>query len=138
MRLKPAPIGGPQDARRRLWQIVVVALVAWPFGAQATGTAAGTTIQSSATVSYSVGGNALSTTSNTTSVIVAEILSVTVTLQSPTVSTTAGATARPLVFRVTNTGNSSESFVLTGNDALMGDDFDPVPAARNNSTPRSG
>jgi uncharacterized repeat protein (TIGR01451 family) len=128
MRLKPPPIGSLQDAGLRLWQIIVVAIVAWPLGVEATGTAAGTTIQNSATVSFSVGGSALSATSNNTSVTVAEILNVTVTLQSPTLSTAAGATGRPLVFRVTNTGNSSESFTLTGNDALTGDDFDPVPA----------
>ncbi len=129
MRSKPAPIGGTQDARRRLWQIVVVALIGWPLGARAAGTAAGTTIQSTATVNYSIGTTPASTSSNTTSVTVVEILNVTVVLQSPTVSSAGGATNRALVFRVTNTGNSSETFALTGNSVLTGDDFDPVPAA---------
>jgi uncharacterized repeat protein (TIGR01451 family) len=128
MRSTPAPIGGTQDARRRLWQILVVALAAWPLGAQAAGTAAGTAIQSTATVNFSIGGTPASTTSNTTTVTVAEILNVSVVLQSPTVQTSAGAIARPLVFRVTNTGNSSETFALAGNSMLTGDDFDPAPA----------
>lgn len=129
MRSTPAPVGRPQDARRRSWQLfVATALLALPFGVHAAGTAAGTTIQNTASVSFSVGGTSLSTSSNATSVTVAEILNVAVTVQSPTVSTVAGATNKALVFRVTNTGNSSEAFVLAGNSALVGDDFDPLPA----------
>ena len=129
MRSTPAPTGWPQDARHRLWQIFVVTLTAaLPFGARAAGTAAGTTIQNTATVSFSVAGTPTSTNSNATSVTVAEILNVTVTLQSPTVTTVAGATNKALVFRVTNTGNSNETFALAGLSALVGDDFDPVPA----------
>src|SRR5262249_13260676 len=129
MRSTPAPTVWPQDARRRLWQIFVVTLVAsLPFAARATGTAAGTTIQTTATVSFSVAGTTTTTNSNATSVTVAEILNVTVTLQSPTVTTVAGATNKALVFRVTNTGNSNEAFALAGLSALVGDDFDPVPA----------
>ena len=130
MRSTPAPIGRPQDARRRLWQLFVVTLTAaLPFGAHAAGTAAGTTIQNTATVNFSVAGTPASTNSNATSVTVAEILNVTVTLQSPTVTTVAGATNKALVFRVTNTGNSNETFTLAALSALVGDDFDPVPAA---------
>ena len=130
MRSAPAPVGRPQDASRRLWQTLVATLTAaLPFGAHAAGTAAGTTIQNTASVSFSVAGTPATTTSNATSVTVAEILNVTVTLQSPTVTTTAGTTNKALVFRVTNTGNSSEAFSLTGLSALVGDDFDPVPAA---------
>jgi len=129
MRSTPAPTGWPQDARHRLWQIVVVTLTAaLPFGARAAGTAAGTTIQNTATVNFSVAGTPASTNSNATSVTVAEILNVSVTLQSPTVTTVAGATNKALVFRVTNTGNSNEAFALAGLSALVGDDFDPVPA----------
>src|SRR6185295_14979870 len=110
MRSTPAPIGWPQDARRRLWQIFVVTLTAaLPLAAHAAGTTAGTTIQSTATVNYTVAGSPATTNSNTATVIVV-------------------ATNKALVFRVTNTGNSNEPFVLTGLSALVGDDFDPVPA----------
>jgi uncharacterized repeat protein (TIGR01451 family) len=44
------------------------------------------------------------------------------------VTSTAGATREALVFLVTNTGNGSETFSLTGNSVLAGDDFDPVPS----------
>jgi uncharacterized repeat protein (TIGR01451 family) len=100
-----------------------------PIASHAIGTAAGTNIQSSATVDYSIGGNPASATSNVSSVDVAEILDVTVVLQSAAVSSTAGAAGEALVFRVTNTGNAAETFVLAGNSVLTGDDFDPVPAA---------
>jgi len=129
MRSTPAPLRWPQDARRRLWQLFVVSLAAaLPLRVHAAGTTAGTTIQSTATVDYTVGGSPVSTNSNTTTVIVAEILNVAVTLQSPTVTAIAGATNKALVFRVTNTGNSNETFALTGLSALVGDDFDPVPS----------
>jgi uncharacterized repeat protein (TIGR01451 family) len=103
---------------------------AWaaPFAANALGTAAGTSIQNTATVNYSVGGTPSSTNSNTTALAVAEIVNVAVALQSATVSVTAGATGEALVFLVTNTGNSSETFALAGDSVLVGDDFDPAPA----------
>ncbi len=103
-------------------------MAAPPLSVHAAGTTAGTTIQSTATVSYTVAGSPVSANSNTASVIVVEILNVTVTLQSPTVTAVAGATNKALVFRVTNTGNSNETFALAGLSALVGDDFDPVPA----------
>ena len=69
------------------------------------------------------------TTSNTTTVAVAEMLNVTIALQSPTVSVAAGASNEALLFLVTNTGNSAETFTLAGDSVLVGDDFDPTPAA---------
>ena len=51
-----------------------------------------------------------STSSNTTTITVAEILDVTVTLNTATVSVTPGATQQELVFTVTNTGNGTETF----------------------------
>ena len=95
----------------------------------AVGTAAGTNITNTATVDYSIGGTPATTTSNTTTVAVAEIVNVTITLQSPTVSVAAGATNEALLFLVTNTGNSVETFALAGDSVLVGDDFDPMPAS---------
>jgi uncharacterized repeat protein (TIGR01451 family) len=94
----------------------------------AVGTAAGANIQSAATVDYSVSGVPASASSNTTSLIVAETVNVAVALQSPTVAVTAGATNEALLFLVTNSGNGPETFALTGDSVLLGDDFDPVPA----------
>jgi uncharacterized repeat protein (TIGR01451 family) len=95
----------------------------------AAGTPANTAISNSAQVSYAVSGTPVTVNSNTTTLNVAEILNVNVTVQTPTVSVAAGATQRVVVVRVTNTGNGSETFRLTGNNTIPGDDFDPVASA---------
>jgi uncharacterized repeat protein (TIGR01451 family) len=95
----------------------------------AVGTAAGTNITNTATVNYSLGGTPATVTSNTTTVAVAELVNVTIALQSATVSVAAGAANEALLFLVTNTGNGAELFTLAGDSVLVGDDFDPTPAA---------
>jgi uncharacterized repeat protein (TIGR01451 family) len=96
------------------------------FDALAAGTVAGTSIQNTAQVSYQVGASTLTTTSNTSSVTVAEILNTVVTIANVTVSAAAGATQQELVFTVTNTGNGTERFELIALSAgVTGDDFDP-------------
>jgi uncharacterized repeat protein (TIGR01451 family) len=99
------------------------------LSAHALGTVAGTTIQNTAQVTYNVGTTTLSTSSNTTTITVAEILDVAVTLNTATVSVTPGATQQELVFTVTNTGNGTETFSLAGQSILAGDQFDPIPAS---------
>jgi len=127
-KIRPALQGRrPFAASATLFAALAVAFL--PAAVHAVGTAAGTNIQSTATVDYSVGGTPASTTSNTASLIVAEIVNVAVALQSPTMSVTAGATNEALLFLVTNSGNGPETFALTGDSVLVGDDFDPVPAA---------
>ncbi|MCB1623623.1 MAG: hypothetical protein KDI32_03480 [Pseudomonadales bacterium] len=96
--------------------------------ARAAGVPAGTDIENTAVVNYSVGGSAQSISSNTVTVKVAEILDVVVTLQSPTASVAPGDTRQELVYRVTNSGNGPEAFLLTPTSTLTGDQFDPVPA----------
>jgi hypothetical protein len=95
----------------------------------AVGTPAGTSIQNTAQVSYTVEGAPVNVSSNPTALTVAEILNVNVTVQTPTVTVAPGATQRVVVVRVTNIGNGSETFALTGNSVVVGDDFDPIPAA---------
>jgi uncharacterized repeat protein (TIGR01451 family) len=95
---------------------------------QAVGVAAGTSIDNTAEVTYSIGATNATATSNTVSVTVAEILDVVVTLQTPSVGVTAGATQQELVYRVSNTGNGPETFRLVMTSVLGGDDFDPVAA----------
>ncbi|MBK6598992.1 MAG: hypothetical protein IPG25_14345 [Proteobacteria bacterium] len=115
---------------RNLALALVIASVAL-FGAgraMAAGVPAGTAIENTAVVNYTVGGSAQATSSNTVSVTVAEILDVVVTLQSPTVSVAPGDAQQELVYRVTNTGNGPEAFLLTMTSTLTGDDFDPVPS----------
>lgn len=100
-----------------------------PFAAQAVGTVAGTPITNTAQVSYTSGVTTVNVNSNTTTLTVAEIVNVNVTVQTPSVSVAAGAAQRVVVVRVTNTGNGPETFRLTGNSVVAGDDFDPVPNA---------
>jgi uncharacterized repeat protein (TIGR01451 family) len=104
-------------------------LGAWANEARAVGVAAGTSIDNTAQVTYQVGSVNVTATSNTSSVMVAEILDVVVTLQTPSVPVLAGATQRAMLFRVTNTGNGAETFRLQMTSVLGGDEFDPAAAA---------
>ena len=94
----------------------------------AAGTPAGTTIQNTATVSFDLGGTPISVDTNTTTITVLERLDVNLTVQTSQVLVTAGDSSRSILFRLTNTGNGSEAFVLSLDSAIAGDDFDPVPA----------
>ncbi len=94
----------------------------------AAGAPAGLQIDNTAQVNYTLGTTPVAAPSNTVSIVVAEIVDVVVTLQSPTVSVAPGATGQVLVYRLTNTGNGLEPFRLTLDSALGGDEFDPVPA----------
>jgi len=107
----------------------------------ALGTIAGTDIDNTAVVSYEVAGTPQTTTSNTVTLTVAEVLDVDVTLLSGPVSVSSGAATQDLLLVVTNTGNGTETFSLSIDNALGGDDFDPVasiPAAIYFDTDASG
>jgi uncharacterized repeat protein (TIGR01451 family) len=121
----------------KFWSIAAWATPTWaagllvfaPLTAFAIGTPAGTQIQNTAQVNYTVGGASVTVDSNPTTLAVAEILNVNVAVQTPTVSVAPGATQRVIVVRVTNTGNGVETFSLVGDSVLAGDDFDPISAA---------
>lgn len=112
---------------RRLPAALAGAVLSCTFASQvlALGAPAGVAIENTAQVSYSLAGSPATVSSNTTSLRVAEILDLLVTLQTPAVAVQAGATAQVMAFRVTNTGNGPESVRLTVTSALGGDDFDP-------------
>lgn len=96
--------------------------------AHAAGTVAGTDIENTAQASY-VGpdGSVIEIPSNTVIITVDELLDVTVDSQDPgDITTSSGATDQILTFQVTNTGNGQESFRLTADTAIGGDDFDPT------------
>lgn len=97
--------------------------------AHAVGAPAGTIINNTAEVSYTVGTVSTTASSNTATVTVAEILDVTVTAQTPTVGVSAGETQRVARYRVTNTGNGTETFRLVMTSTIAGDQFDPLPSA---------
>ncbi len=94
----------------------------------AAGTAAGTTIENTASVDFGMSGASFSVLSNTTTFAVAERIDVDVTVASGQVVVSAGDTDQALLFNVTNTGNGDETFVLGVESIVSGDDFDPVPA----------
>lgn len=108
--------------------VVSLAVLVGSPRAFAAGSPAGTVINNTAEVTYSVGAVSATATSNTVSVTVAEILDVVVTAQTPTVSVSGGDTQREVLYRVTNTGNGTETFLLTMTSVIAGDDFDPLPA----------
>jgi uncharacterized repeat protein (TIGR01451 family) len=105
-------------------------VAAWFLGAStahALGTAAGTTIQSTAQVTYTIGGSSLAATSNVAAIPVAEVVDVTLAIAAGTVTVAPGATSQELLLTVANVGNGTETFSLQGLSAgLAGDDFDPV------------
>lgn len=107
----------------------------------AEGTIAGTDISNTAAVSYEVSGTPQTTTTNTLTLTVAEVLDVDVTLLSDPRSVPSGTGPHGLLFVVTNTGNGTEGFTLAINNAVSGDDFDPdasTPAAIYFDTDGSG
>ena len=92
----------------------------------AAGTRAGTDITNQATANYTVGTDNFSENSNVTTTTVAEILNVDVVWQDAgNVTVNPGATGRVLTFQVTNTGNGTDDYTLTGLSTLGADDFDP-------------
>lgn len=120
----------PVSDMNRKWTSLVVALIGLGTAplCVAEGTVAGTDIDNTAAVSYEVGGTPQTTTSNTLTLTVAEVLDVDVTLLSAPLSVPSGTGPHALLFVVTNTGNGTEGFTLAINNAVSGDDFDPDAA----------
>lgn len=92
----------------------------------AIGTPAGTAINNRATATFQSGGAAVNVDSNLLTHTVDEVIDVVVTVQTSPVVTASPATDQAIRFLVTNTGNGIETFGLTVDDALTGDDFDPT------------
>ncbi len=91
---------------------------------------AGSVISNTVTLNYSIGGVPTVANSNTASFVVAELINVTLTLQAAApVSVNSPDVGRAITVLLTNTGNGSEAFSLTRNNALAGDQFNPANAA---------
>ena len=96
--------------------------------AYAAGTAAGTSINNAAQLSYVQGINSLLANSNTASFRVDEIINVRVTAPAVTTAVFSPDQNKALLFLVTNVGNGPESFNLNVNLApSAADQFDPLP-----------
>jgi len=96
--------------------------------AAGAGAAVGTVIENTANITYDLAGTPLALQSNTTTIVVAERINVVTTLQSAQTLVSANDIGRALLFVVTNTGNGSETFLLSMDSNIAGDDFDPVPS----------
>ncbi|MBX9903559.1 MAG: DUF11 domain-containing protein [Burkholderiales bacterium] len=93
----------------------------------ALGTAAGTTINNNATATYSIGGVPAPPVSSGVSIRVDELINVRVTAPVSATAVNTPDSNKVLVFTVTNIGNGPESFNLTPNLSVGGDQFNPTP-----------
>jgi uncharacterized repeat protein (TIGR01451 family) len=107
--------------------LATLAMTVLAMEAQAAGTAAGSDIVNTASASFDdPAGNPQTTTSNTSTLQVDEILDVTVVANDAgNVSVNTPSSDRVLSFTLTNTGNGAEAFVLGATGVVSGDQFNP-------------
>ncbi len=90
----------------------------------AAGTVAGTSVNNTATVNFSVGGTAqTAVNSNTSTFVVDRRINITVAQSGGATSVAPGSTAQVIAFTVTNNSNSVQDFKLDAAN-LTGDSFD--------------
>jgi uncharacterized repeat protein (TIGR01451 family) len=126
--MKAVKWGAGLPSPPKAYGAVLLGIAAVGFGAPAfaAGTVAGTSINNTATATYGLPGAETTVNSNTVSLIVDELLDVSVALASPgDVVSSPGAINQVVAFTLTNAGNGSESFVLATRQAIGGDQFDP-------------
>jgi len=93
----------------------------------AVGTSAGSNITNTATANYTVSGLGNVANSNTTTTTVDEILDVTAVWQdAANVIVNSGDVNQVLTYLIANTGNGTDNYTLSVNNAIAGDQFDPV------------
>ncbi len=94
----------------------------------AIGTSAGTDITNTATATYNSGtATGLTEDSNPVTTTVNELLDVSVLWQDTSnIIVSPGDTNQVLTFLITNTGNGSDTYSLSGLSTLTGDQFDPT------------
>ena len=131
MRVSNTLFASAKLSRQRLAALLMLCSTALSSPALASGTTAGTTISNTANASYTdSGGAAQQVQSNTISVLVDELLDVSVASADPgNIVAAPGATGQVLSFTLTNTGNGSESFQLASDTGLGGDQFNPTSTA---------
>ena len=102
---------------------VSACMVVLPGAAHASGVAAGTLIQNTASATYTSGSASGTVSSNTVTVKVDELLDVAVAGLTTTPAV-AGSSNVVLEWSVTNTGNGPEAFNIAVNPAVAGNGFD--------------
>ena len=115
------------SARLRIRAALIASvLLGYSAVAGAAGTPVGTIIENTASVTFDLAGTPTTLVTNTTTLTVVERVDVLLSLQSGQVLVAANDSDRALLFTVTNSGNGSETITLAINNALGGDDFDPI------------
>jgi uncharacterized repeat protein (TIGR01451 family) len=105
---------------------IIGAICLQAHSAFAAGTPAGTNIANQATVNYTVGMSSFTLNSNVTTTRVDEVIDVDVVWQdAANVIVKPGDTDQVLTFRVTNTGNGTETFTLDADSTVGGGEFNP-------------
>jgi hypothetical protein len=109
---------------RLSWPLLLILL---HVGAAQAATPAGTTISNQALLRFTVQNSVGEIQSNATSFTVVQLLGVAVTSQDAAeVGVNSPDLGRVLTFRVSNIGNGTESYRLSRDDAVLGDQFDPI------------
>ncbi len=112
--------------KRHLIILCTLLLLALPASVLAVGVTAGTVITNQAQVSAMLNGNPVNKLSNLATFTVNEILDLTLTWQDANnIIVHEGDTGQMLTFLLANTGNSTEAFNLTIDNAISGDQLDP-------------
>ncbi len=113
--------------KEQLRQALIVAITVLPAqAAMAGGTLPGIDITNQASATFNVGSTPLTESSNVATNTVAERLEVSVTWQdAANITVSPNDTDQVLTFQVTNNGNGSDDYTLTGLSTLSGDNFDP-------------
>ncbi len=117
------------DVARSRWLMgaSITALACCAAPAVAAPTRAGTMIENTASARYTVSGETRTEQSNINKLKVDEIIDPTVTLTSANpMATTPGDASELVRFKLVNSGNGGETFGLTTNAAIGGDDFNPT------------
>lgn len=92
----------------------------------AAGTTAGTRINNTATLTFSLNGRSDSAVAAAPAVVVGRLINVLVTWQDgAAVPSNSPDTDKPLAFLVTNTGNGTDTFSLSRNNTVAGAQFNP-------------
>ncbi len=111
-------------------KVVVLFLLLWGLGMtqiHAKGTLAGTAIQNSANIHYSIGGTDQNLTSNTDSFVVDKIVDLDLNWQDgAAVEVSSGEQSRVLTFLLSNLGNGEDDFNITYEHNATDSQFTPT------------
>ncbi|WP_168161161.1 DUF11 domain-containing protein [Desulfatibacillum aliphaticivorans] len=108
--------------------MAIFAVITLTTGAWALGTDAGTIVTNTATATYGLGDVTGITKTASDTFTVAELINFTVVAQNSPLSVTPDSDDQAITYLITNTGNSTEDFILSAVSgiAALGGDFNPT------------